>query len=103
MDSYNIFDDLSEENAHTNSSDREESFVDETPLEKLEKVSAQNEESEISETPFPVSDLDPLGIAGKLNTENTSHTNITNQSIVAMKFDLPEHSSIIKVIGVGGG
>jgi cell division protein FtsZ len=103
MDYYDIFDELHEENAHTSSSDNEESFVDETPLEKVEKVSGLNEESENSETPFPVSESDPLGIAGKLNTENTSHTNNTNQPIVAMKFDLPEHSSIIKVIGVGGG
>lgn len=96
MDNYNIFDDLSEE--ENNASDREESFVDETPLEKVEIVS--NEES----TPFPVTEADPLGLAGDIKPGiQATHTNITNQTNVAMKFDLPEHSSIIKVIGVGGG
>lgn len=96
MDNYNIFDDLSEENS---ASDREESFVDETPLEKVEIVSSLNEEST---TPFPISEKDPLGLAGDLVQAQQTHTN-TNQTNVAMKFDLPEHSSIIKVIGVGGG
>jgi cell division protein FtsZ len=96
MDNYNIFDDLSEENS---ASDREESFVDETPLEKIEAVSDVNEEST---TPFPVSEKDPLGLAGDLAQAQQTHTN-TNQTNVTMKFDLPEHSSIIKVIGVGGG
>jgi cell division protein FtsZ len=96
MDNYNIFDDLSEESS---ASDREESFVDETPLENVEIISNTNEESK---TPFPVSEADPLGLAGNTNTQAT-HTNNTNQTNVAMKFDLPEHSSIIKVIGVGGG
>jgi cell division protein FtsZ len=96
MDNYNIFDDLSEENE---ASDNEESFVDETPFEKVEIVS--NEES----TPFPITEADPLGLAGdsKPGITPATHTNITNQTNVAMKFDLPEHSSIIKVIGVGGG
>src|SRR4051812_38955820 len=98
MDNYNIFDELPEEN---DASDREESFVDETPLEKVETISSSNEES----TPFPVTEADPLGLAGdiKPGIQQTTHTNITNQTNVAMKFDLPEHSSIIKVIGVGGG
>jgi cell division protein FtsZ len=96
MDNYNIFDDQSEEN---NASDREESFVDETPLENVETISSSNEK-----TPFPVSEKDPLGLAGNIIAEaQETHTNNTNQSHVAMKFDLPEHSSIIKVIGVGGG
>jgi cell division protein FtsZ len=96
MDNYNIFDDLSEEN---NASDREESFVDETPLENVETISSSNDK-----TPFPVSEKDPLGLAGNIIAEaQETHTNNTNQSHVAMKFDLPEHSSIIKVIGVGGG
>ncbi len=97
MDNYNIFDDLNEENSF---SDSEDSFVDETPLEKIESISNME-----ASTPFPVSEADPLGLVGelKLNTQQTTHTNNTNQSHVAMKFDLPEHSSIIKVIGVGGG
>jgi cell division protein FtsZ len=53
--------------------------------------------------------IDPLGIAGgknpvnnpneHTNPENSIHTNTQE----TMKFDLPEQSSIIKVIGVGGG
>lgn len=97
MDNYDIFDDLSEEN---HPSDNEESFVDETPLENVETISEVNAETN---TPFPVSEADPLGLAGNSKaTTQTTHTN-TNQNNVAMKFDLPEHSSIIKVIGVGGG
>ncbi|CAN5759035.1 cell division protein FtsZ [soil metagenome] len=97
MDNYDIFDDLSEESS---ASDHEESFVDETPLENVETISDLNAEST---TPFPISEEDPLGLAGDSNTtQQTTHTN-TNQNNVAMKFDLPEHSSIIKVIGVGGG
>lgn len=39
-----------------------------------------------------------------VNTDITNtHTNNNNQSEEAMKFELPEYSSIIKVIGVGGG
>ncbi len=99
MDNYDIFNELSEENSPA---DREESFVDETPIENVETISDLNSESA---TPFPVSEADPLGLAGNsinAGTQHTTHTN-TIQNNVAMKFDLPEHSSIIKVIGVGGG
>lgn len=34
---------------------------------------------------------------------STHNTNTNNQNLGSMKFDLPEQSSIIKVIGVGGG
>lgn len=98
MDNYDIFDEFSEE---SNTADREESFVDETPIENVETITDNNSETA---TPFPVSEADPLGLAGNSTTgaQHTTHTN-TNQNDVAMKFDLPEHSSIIKVIGVGGG
>ncbi|CAN5236826.1 cell division protein FtsZ [soil metagenome] len=99
MDNYDIFGELADEN---DASDREESFVDETPIENIQTIKNTDPESE---TPFPVTESDPLGLVGKVytTTQNTTHTNNTNQSHVAMKFDLPEHSSIIKVIGVGGG
>jgi cell division protein FtsZ len=109
MDFYNIFENNEEENENGRT-DNEESFIEETPFEKVEIIVSSEEENEINEiqdttkkntvskTSEQFSEKDPLGIAGK----NTSHTNI-NQSKEAMKFDLPEHSSIIKVIGVGGG
>ncbi|MCX6311025.1 MAG: cell division protein FtsZ [Bacteroidetes bacterium] len=103
---YSIFNDFEDEKDQYADSSNLESFIDETPLEKIEIISGTNEESEMATSQFSVSEKDPLGIAGNLNAstiENTSHTNNTNQSHVAMKFDLPEHSSIIKVIGVGGG
>ncbi len=106
MDMYSIFNDFEDEKDQYADSSNLESFIDETPLEKIEIISGTNEESEMATSQFSVSEKDPLGIAGNLNAstiENTSHTNNTNQSHVAMKFDLPEHSSIIKVIGVGGG
>lgn len=90
MDLYNIFDNLDDE-----ASDKEESFISETPLDHVESI-ASTEESEVEDP------NDPLGIAGSAKLKNTTHTEI-NQTLVAMKFDLPEHSSIIKVIGVGGG
>src|SRR5690348_9137078 len=51
---------------------------------------------------------DPLGIAKgkkplKTHTNMNSEKNSNNQPAQNMKFDIPEHSSIIKVIGVGGG
>ena len=85
MDTYNIFDELPDEEGNNYSSDREESFIDETPFEIKEIITSIDETSEKSS-----------------NTNNT-HITSTNQSHQAMKFDLPEHSSIIKVIGVGGG
>ena len=85
MDTYNIFDELPDEEGNNYSSDREESFIDETPFEIKEIITSIDETSE------------------KSSNTNTTHTNSTNQSHQAMKFDLPEHSSIIKVIGVGGG
>ncbi len=85
MDTYNIFDELPDEEGNNYSSDREESFIDETPFEIKEIITSIDKTSEKSS-----------------NTNNT-HTTSTNQSHQAMKFDLPEHSSIIKVIGVGGG
>ena len=106
MDMYSIFNDFEDEKDQYADSSNLESFIDETPLEKIEIILGTNEESEMATSQFSVSEKDPLGIAGNLNAstiENTSHTNNTNQSHVAMKFDLPEHSSIIKVIGVGGG
>ena len=60
-----------------------------------------------SETPFPVTEADPLGLVGaaafvQQEFENTTqHTN--TQTDLTMTFDLPNQSSIIKVIGVGGG
>ncbi len=85
MDTYNIFDELPDEEGNNYSSDREESFIDETPFEIKEIITSIDKASE------------------KSSNTNTTHTNSTNQSHQAMKFDLPEHSSIIKVIGVGGG
>ena len=85
MDTYNIFDELPDEEGNNYSSDREESFIDETPFEIKEIITSIDKTSE------------------KSSNTNTTHTNSTNQSHQAMKFDLPEHSSIIKVIGVGGG
>ena len=85
MDTYNIFDELPDEEENNYSSDREESFIDETPFEIKEIITSIDKTSE------------------KSSNTNTTHTNSTNQSHQAMKFDLPEHSSIIKVIGVGGG
>ena len=85
MDTYNIFDELPDEEGNNYSSDREESFIDETPFEIKEIITSIDKTSEKSS-----------------NTNNT-HITSTNQSHQAMKFDLPEHSSIIKVIGVGGG
>ena len=113
MDLYNIFDSInddeenvspeSEMHAFDSDFDNEETFVSEEPIIGI-----------IAETPFPVTEADPLGIAGNakpLNTagtENTTHTNSSGindqtQHQDKMKFDLPEHTSIIKVIGVGGG
>lgn len=66
-----------------------------------------NEVEMISETPFPVTEADPLGLVGaaafvQQEFENTTqHTN--TQTDLTMTFDLPNQSSIIKVIGVGGG
>ena len=85
MDTYNIFDELPDEEGNNYSSDREESFIDETPFEIKEIITSIDKTSE------------------KSSNTNTTHTTSTNQSHQAMKFDLPEHSSIIKVIGVGGG
>lgn len=85
MDTYNIFDELPDEEGNNYSSDREESFIDETPCEIKQIITSIDKTSE------------------KLSNTTTTHTNSTNQTHQAMKFDLPEHSSIIKVIGVGGG
>ena len=85
MDTYNIFDELPDEEGNNYSSDREESFIDETPFEIKEIITSIDKTSE------------------KSSNTNTTHITSTNQSHQAMKFDLPEHSSIIKVIGVGGG
>ncbi len=85
MDTYNIFDELPDEEENNYSSDREESFIDETPFEIKEIITSIDKTSE------------------KSSNTNTTHITSTNQSHQAMKFDLPEHSSIIKVIGVGGG
>jgi cell division protein FtsZ len=86
MDTYDIFDDQAK-SAENSGPDAQHSSAD-------------------METPFPKTASDPLGIAGgadALSPKNkTSQDNIT-KSEVAMKFDLPDHSSIIKVIGVGGG
>jgi len=66
-----------------------------------------NEVEMIFETPFPVTEADPLGLVGaaafvQQEFENTTqHTN--TQTDLTMTFDLPNQSSIIKVIGVGGG
>ncbi len=107
MDSYSIFENYEEER-----SDKEESFIDETKLDKVEIISSSTEDAESEEqktntvdsTANEISENDPLGIAGMKNSQqetNRAHTNTINQPL--MKFDLPEHSSIIKVIGVGGG
>ena len=85
MDTYNIFDELPDEEGNNYSSDREESFIDETPFEIKEIITSIDKASE------------------KSRNTKTTHTKSTNQTHQAMKFDLPEHSSIIKVIGVGGG
>lgn len=105
MDNYSIFD---EENENTENS-REEftSGGYESAGENEETFIDENETLPSQETIYPVTEADPLGIAGgsdalENGNTNTSHNN-NNQSSVAMKFDLPEYSSIIKVIGVGGG
>src|SRR5574337_1376299 len=68
--------------------------------EKREENSSGMPFSEKS--PYPVTAADPLGIAGGTDAVQPN-TNQNTKSEVAMKFDLPDHSSIIKVIGVGGG
>lgn len=104
MDNYSIFEDLEDDKENDSDSSSLESFIDETPLEKIEIISSKKvEEAEKKTTPFPVSEIDPLGIVGTNTNTNAAHTSNTNQPQPAMKFDLPEHSSIIKVIGVGGG
>lgn len=71
------------------------------------KSEVTHEVEMISETPFPVTEADPLGLVGaaafvQQEFENTTqHTN--TQTDLTMTFDLPTQSSIIKVIGVGGG
>jgi len=66
-----------------------------------------NEVEMIFETPFPVTEADPLGLVGaaafvQQEFENTTqHTN--TQTDLTMTFDLPNQSSIIKVIGVDLG
>lgn len=83
----------------------EESGAEQEPLRNDEEKTFSNENDPLpAPTPFPVTEADPLGIAGgtdALEAHNTSSHN--NQTQITMKFDLPEHSSIIKVIGVGGG
>lgn len=115
MDIYSIFDEYEEDKtsqgdaANESASGGEESFIAETPLENVERLPESGDENEISDpetvTPFPVSEADPLGIIGNAEPvkETGNTTEYTNQPLVAMKFDLPEHSSLIKVIGVGGG
>jgi cell division protein FtsZ len=105
MDLYSIFDEENEKARQEqdgfasgfdgNADETEETFID------------VNESALSMETPFPITDADPLGIAGgtdaiETEVKNTIHNN-NNQPSTAMKFDLPEQSSIIKVIGVGGG
>lgn len=113
MDLYNIFDGMEDDqekksgdmqfNSAEDRSDNEETFVSEEPFSGL-----------TAETPFPVTEADPLGIAGDFiaqrttGDENTQHNQTSDtenrtQQHETMKFDLPEQSSIIKVIGVGGG
>ncbi len=111
MDIYSIFDEYEEDKTSQGdaANEKEESFIAETPLENVERLPESSDENEINDpetvTPFPVSEADPLGIIGNAEPvkETGNTTENTNQPLVAMKFDLPEHSSLIKVIGVGGG
>jgi cell division protein FtsZ len=89
MDFYNIFEDHSEEK---NQAGQEGSFMPDA-----------KPELSMTHTPFPATQDDPLGIVGGTEALSANTPHINNKSEEAMKFDLPEHSSIIKVIGVGGG
>ncbi|GAB4134459.1 MAG: cell division protein FtsZ [Bacteroidia bacterium] len=81
----------------------------EMPVSELPEIT--DEFTLVADTPFEPTAEDPLGLVGNnadvlkpvAEIETTQHTIINNQTESIMTFDLPKHSSIIKVIGVGGG
>lgn len=77
---------------------------------KIEMTSTANEESTLENAFAPLAELTIESQEEQINASTVqAQTDINHteshiiQPIEAMKFDLPEQSSIIKVIGVGGG
>lgn len=74
---------------------------------RFDGLSAETEEV-VAETNFNASlpgelPLFEAEISNTISSETQSHTHNNLKSEEAMKFELPEYSSIIKVVGVGGG
>jgi cell division protein FtsZ len=90
MDFYSMFD------------NQEDQSSNELPFHAGNESTSANQ-SALNDTPFPVTEKDPLGLAGNLVLKQNDKQKEHTQTLTTMKFDIPEHSSIIKVIGVGGG